>query len=206
MRRARGFTLIEILVAVAITALLAAMAFGGLNVVLDTADHTRAHQQRLHDLQIAMLLLVRDLRQAVPRPVRDGDQGEQPALRIGGVSGPALSLTRGGWDNPAGQRRSHLQRVAWALDGDRLVRRYWFHLDRPAGSEPREQRLLEGVHDLSIVALDADGQPRSEWPPQATPEQIERGEDNLALLPAGVLVRFTLDGVGEIERRVAVRP
>ena len=137
----RGFTLLEMLVALAIFGLLAVMSYGGLASVLEQQFRTEAEAERLAALQKAYLIMQRDIEQVVARPVRDGFGDEQPPL----AGDQALEFTRGGWSNPLGRPRSNLQRVAYAWD-DRQLRRYvWQVLDRAQDSQPLGQLLLENV-------------------------------------------------------------
>ena len=117
--RMRGFTLIEILVALAIFALMAVMLFGGFIAVSNQVDWSRARAARLQQIQTAMLYLARDFSQLQPRPVRSelGDFKEA-ALSADARSIYLATLTRGGWSNPAGIPRSTLQRVAYQLRTD----------------------------------------------------------------------------------------
>ncbi|WJW75225.1 type II secretion system minor pseudopilin GspJ [Thiohalobacter sp. IOR34] len=163
--RMRGFTLLELLVAMAIFALLAMLAYGGLNNVLMTRAGVEAQAEALKRLQLGYRWLQRDLEQAVLRPVRDSLGDSRPALLAGGSFGTLLALTREGWSNPAGQPRSHLQRVVYRLEEDRLLRAYWPALDRAPGAEPLEAVLLEGVSRVELRFLDPAGEWRPQWPP-----------------------------------------
>ena len=119
MKRSRsGFTLVEVLIAMAITALVAAAAYAGLTNVLNGADRLRATGNRIRDLNRALALIDRDLRQVVERPVRDEFGAYQPALAGGPLAVFPLSLTRAGWHNSLQQPRSELQRVHYYLEDD----------------------------------------------------------------------------------------
>ena len=166
----RGFTLLEMLVAVAIFAILAVVAHSGLNSVLLTQARVEESARALTELQQAYRWLQRDLEQVVARPVRDELGGEQLALQAGSRYGVMLALTRGGWRNPAGQDRSTLMRVAYRLDDETLVRHQWLVLDRAQDSEPLDRELLEGVESLELRWLDSDGDWQPQWPPPNVPE------------------------------------
>ncbi len=163
--KCRGFTLLELLIALAIFGFIAAMAYGGLSTVLKAEQETERQAARLASLETALLLLGRDLAQASGRGIRDEFGDPQPALR-GSDEGP-LELTRAGWANPAGQRRSSLQRVSWALDDDTLVRAGWIVLDRAQDSTAYSQPLLEGVREFDVRFLAANGEWHDSWPPPA---------------------------------------
>ena len=100
MRRAaqHGFTLVEVLVAVAMFAVVAALSYGTLSQTLVSAELLGERMDRLQALQRTVRLLTDDLQQVAPRPVRDelGDNFE-PAINTSFQSGFALELTRGGW-------------------------------------------------------------------------------------------------------------
>jgi general secretion pathway protein J len=66
-----GFTLLEMLVALAIFALLSVMSYGGLRSVMEQQAATELEAEQLGQLQKIYLLMQRDFEQAVPRAVRD---------------------------------------------------------------------------------------------------------------------------------------
>ncbi|HSC47386.1 MAG TPA: type II secretion system minor pseudopilin GspJ, partial [Gammaproteobacteria bacterium] len=128
-RSTRGFTLLELLVAIAIFAVLAVMAYGGLNSVIRQREQNDTAMLRLKQLQQAMAIMTRDFAQMAPRPVRDQLGGVHCALSAGPNNVPPIEFTRGGWTNPLGVIRSTQQRVAYALEDGTLVRYTWPELD-----------------------------------------------------------------------------
>lgn len=158
-----GFTLIELLIAMAVFAVMGAMAYGGLNAVLSTQQHTQQVARRLADLQLGIRLLERDLSQLSNRPIRNRFGDQEAALMVG--ERPFLVFTRAGLPNPAAQTRSQLQRVAYDLDEDTLVRITWPALD---GADPETLRvtpLLDEVNEIEVRVLDGEGAWHSSWPP-----------------------------------------
>jgi general secretion pathway protein J len=161
----RGFTLLELLVALAIFGLLATMSYGGLQAVMMQQSQTEIAADRLSELQKLYLIMQRDIEQVVLRPIRDEYGDEQPPL----IGAETLQLTRGGWRNPAGRQRSQLQRVGYALEDQQLVRYTWAVLDRAQDSEPLVQLLSEAVEQLQLRYLAADNEWKEQWPdPQAS--------------------------------------
>jgi len=163
-RRARGFTLIEMMVAVAIFAVLAVLAYAGLDAVLRQRSELDQHYQHLHVLQRAYEVMQRDFSQAAPRGVRDELGGPLPALR-GDPSGQVVALTRAGYPNPAGARRSQLLRVRYVLRDHQLLRLQFPVLDRAPVGLPEPVVLLRGVRSLHLRYLDASGNWQLSWPP-----------------------------------------
>ncbi|MCI0917381.1 type II secretion system minor pseudopilin GspJ [Pseudomonas stutzeri] len=202
MRRApSGFTLLELLIAIALFALLGLATYRMLESVLRSDEVVRAQEIQLRQLSRAVWRLEQDLIQAVPRPVRDGYGDEQNAFigqLAGAAGGASLELTRSGWRNPTGMRRANLQRVRWQLAGDTLERLYWVVLDRDLDSELRVQKVLDDVSALRIRYLDANGSWQEEWPPF----EFGRGDpdEQARRMPVAVEVSFDHQRYGTITR------
>lgn len=197
-RGARGFTLLELLIAIAIFSIIASFVYAGLDVVLDTKQQTDMYLNRLSKLQLGLNLLQRDIEQAVGRPVRDEYGESQPALRSGGYSGLLLELTRGGYANPMKLTRSNLQRVAYQLEDETLYRITWPTLDRAQNSEPRRQSLFDGIKGIEIIYYDQAMEKQTEWPAQSSGSRQEKAA--AVDLPKAVEVIFELDKWGSIRR------
>ena len=189
--RQRGFTLLELLVALAIFALVSVMAYGGLASVLDQQFATDDIAAQLARLQKTYLLLQRDFEQVVPRPVRD-EYGDTLAPLLGDSQ---LQFTRGGWSNPAGHPRSSLRRVAYRLEDQELTRYAWSVLDRAQNSEPLEQPLLDGVTEISSRYLVENDEWQDSWPP-ATVAAI--GDTETFSLPLAVEIQLEHERFGVV--------
>lgn len=189
-----GFTLLELLVSLSIFALLSAMAYGGLNTVMRAQQATTAQAERLATLQKTFFWLGRDITQAIDRSVRDEFGDPQPAM-IGLTLGDRrLELTRNGWNNPVGRKRSNLQRVAWGLRDEELVRLYWNVLDRAQDSKPLETVMLDGVEKLELRFLDDKQKWHTVWP------ALNRGISSSVALPRAVEVTLETQREGRIKR------
>ena len=131
MKDQNGFTLIEMMVALLIFAMLAA---AGVSLLTFSVRAQAAATERLdavaNDQRMASLL-ASDLAQALPRITRDTIGANQPAFS--GTNGvgtvPMLRYVRGGWTNPDGNPRASIQRVEIALDQGRLERRTYAMVD-----------------------------------------------------------------------------
>ncbi len=168
----RGFTLLEIIIAVGIFAVISALAYGGLNTVLRSAHKTEAVAADLQQLQLAMSIIQQDLSQITNRPVRNEFGEREGAVLSPGTFGRLISFTRRGWKNPAERPRSTLQRVAYRLDDTTLVREYWPQLDASPGVETLQFPLLEGVTEVRFRFMDEQKKWRSEWPPISATKKI----------------------------------
>lgn len=190
--RSRGFTLLELLVALAIFAVLATTTYGGLVNIMTQRAAVEQQAERLQALQLTYRLLGRELAQISTRGIRDIHGDLQPALQLGGQQ-PGLEFTHGGWLNPAERPRAVLQRVRYVLDQDRLLRFSWQVLDRAQDSEPVEQRLLEEVRELRVRLLDENNEWHEQWPPEA----LLPGQP-LPAAPRAAEVTLELDDLGEL--------
>ena len=148
-----GFTLIEVLVAMAITALISAVAYGALSSALSGAESVRSAMLRSQDINQTLTLLSRDIRQVVNRSIVDEFDQRAPALNGGALSRYPLTLTRAGWHNSTGAPRSALQRVRWWIEDDVLWRAHFPVLDRTPGTEAIETAMLDDVERFEVRFL-----------------------------------------------------
>jgi len=195
-RRIRGFTLLELLVAIAIFSLLSAMAYTGVRSMLSSRDTVDDNMVRLAELQRTALSLGNDLRQSARRGIRD-EYGDSKSPLIGNseasdVDGVRLELTRAGYPNPLGATRSNLQRVAYSVEDNTLYRSTWSNLDRAPDSLPHKARLMGDLNTLSLRFLDHDNNWHDQWPPF-------QSQASLAL-PHAVEVTLELADWGDITR------
>lgn len=195
-----GFTLIEIMVALAVFGVLSALAYMTLGQTLDNSDMLTERMDRLQAVQRTMSYLSTDLLQAAPRPIR-ADLGSEPALRSTFGSEFALELTRNGWPNSAGVPRSTQQRMAYRIEEDELIRYHWNVLDRTAGSLPVATILLDQVESLTFRFLQPNGDWSDQWPPNSTGTT-----SNTNILPRAVEITLVLPDEGELIRVVEVSP
>lgn len=220
-----GFTLLEILVALAIAALMFAMGYGAISQAITTRGALKARQARLIELQTAVRVLEQDFVQLTPRPVRQpiGDEPAQPSLQGsaggtqtsgsvsslgGGSSGassstsgtpPLLALTRAGWANPTGLQRPAEQRVAYFFENGTLRREYWYVLDPTLSSTTAKRDLLTKVKSLTFEYLDLTHTWQPQWPP-ATVVGAQALESNLRIRPIAVRVTIDTEDFGKIVR------
>lgn len=203
-----GFTLLELLVAVFISAVMLTLGYGALNQAASQRDRLDNAQQSLTDLQRAIHLLTQDFAQMAPRPVRDElGRSVEPALQLDPRQSIGFSLTRGGQSLTFGSPRSRLLRVRYVLEGDQLLRLSSPILDRTAASPPwRRQVILQGVEGLQIRALGHNrtlDQWSDTWPLVAAGNS-GAGVSILRERPRAIELRLRTTRYGEIRRVIEV--
>ncbi len=159
---ASGFTLLELLVALAVFAVMSVLTYGGLRQILSLDDGLQIASKRRGYLEAAVTILEQDLRQAVPRSVRDELGDIEPALRAGLV-GETLVLTRAALGLPTAIQRTALGRVRYRFENGILYRDTYSDLDRTVESTYRTRRLLAGLSDFSLRFF-ADDVWSESWP------------------------------------------
>jgi len=197
---ARGFTLIELLVAMFLLAILGTAGFQMLFQINSARESIEAQSARLTELQRTFYWLAEDVTQIADRPVRSALGSTLLPLQINLQGENLFELTRAGWVNPAAEvspTRSTLQRVAYALEGDKLIRQYWYHLESINEMPDKRRQMLTGVDSLSLRFLDKAGEWKESWPPLdvTTPGLPAAIEFTLELQDYGNVVRlFSLPG------------
>lgn len=188
----KGFTLLELLVALTIFAVIATVAYSGLNTILATRSQTERYANQLAQLQMTFARLGRDLEQYIPRPIRNEYGDLEPALQ-GTLD--TIEWTCTGWRNPLPQPRSSLQRVAYHRANNTLWRTYWPVLDRAQDTKPLRAPVANDINDFQLRFLDELQQWYDEWPPslpviQQKPPVLKAIEVTLTVKEWGQLTRL----------------
>lgn len=170
----KGFTLLELLVAMVIFSLMSVMAYGGLSNVITGNEVIATQEKRLKELQRTMMFLERDMRQLVQRP-RNTGSGNVPgkAFDYGLNSDGLMEFTRAGNPNPIGLARSSLQRVRYDLEDKVLSRKSWALVDH-LDLEPTSMNLLSDLESFELRLLDKNNEWQENWKlPKEIPKAVE---------------------------------
>jgi general secretion pathway protein J len=191
----QGFTLVELLVALAIFAVLAAFAYRGLNAMLESRAALEVESRKWRDVALFVGRIERDLNAVLPRKAT-GASGTALAAVSSHVetqgAREGLALTRSG--SPLQENvLAAPQRVAWRLREGRVERLMWAGVDASPREEPQAIAVLGNVGALAFRFLDPRG---GEWRPTwGAPGGTEP-------LPAAVEVAVTLASGERIVRLV----
>lgn len=178
----RGFTLVEMLVALLIFSLMSILAYRGLAAAFDTRAHLEADNQRWRDIALTFAQMERDVGMAVDRPIRDSLDRVQPAFRSeaqAGVAGFELSRMGDPWQAGAA---ADVLRHGYRLHEGTVEQLVWPVLDRGMRGEPAVHALIDRVNRFDLRYLGRDGRWQPDWPPR----------DRSAGLPAALEVAIEL--------------
>lgn len=173
--KSQGFTLLELLIAVTVFALVAAAAYASLNGIVRWRASMQQQSESLSRLQFAIELIERDLAAMTRRPIRTALGDRSPGLLL---ENPSVEWVRGGLPLTPGRHGSTLERVRYALDGERLIRVAWRQLDQAPSTTPRSDELLDEIVSMRWRVMD-QGRWVTRWPtvssqrPDGWPQAVE---------------------------------
>ncbi len=203
--RQQGFTLLELLIASVIFALMAIMAYGGLSNVLDNSKASKQALLRLKQLQQTVSILNRDFSQLVQRQIRDEYGNPQPAFTTGNNIDYLVEFTRGGRNSPPPLLRSSLVRVAYRFEEEKLIRLYWPQLDRSQNMEAKQSVLIDHIENASIRFLDQNNEWQQEWPSQNTTAPTGTPGIASSEQPIAIEIILQLKDWGDIRRLYSIQ-
>lgn len=190
-----GFTLIELLVALTLLAVMATLAYSGLNAVMVSSSKIKKHQQLIADIQRMVLFLEKDIRQLSPRSRFTEHETYVPALEVIENNSVLMAFSRGGVYSPNIVPRSSLQRVAYKLTEEHeLVRVTWPYVDFLIETKPVELVLVDNIVDVRIKLLNKQNQWQSSWG--------QKG--GLVELPAAIEFEVEHKTLGIIRRLISI--
>ena len=192
----------EVMVALFIMALIALLASQAFTTASSGAAATREAMERLAAIDRTMVLVENDLRNAVPKVLKQRFGEPLPPLFVAQSDDYWLTVMRGGMANPLFQRRTEEVRVGYRYIEETIWRDTWYNPAEVEQDQARQQKLLEGVTDMVVRVLPpnasslAAGPWLDAWP--ANPAEPQ--------LPLAIELTLTLEDMGEIKRLFMLLP
>lgn len=207
-----GFTLIEVMVAIAVFAVIAAGVYRVLSAMVESQDKVAAHAGALRDLQRSLWIISMDMNQLVMRDERKPDDKRSPAL-VADSDDYLLQFTRQGLRNPLLDARSELDRVAYSVGtapyeddgvfqkklgknkGKSLLRHAWSAVDRRENAKDTVQVLFPEVDDVNFAFMNAKGDWKTDWP-----EKKLDDKEHVRSLPVAIKLTLKTARYGVLEQ------
>ena len=191
----RGFTIIEVMIAIFIAAVMFAIGYGAINL----------SQARITEIQRGMRVVAQDLAQMMARPARDitGNGQLIAAVLADNTNNLLMTFTRAGWSNPAGLQRPAEQRVRYSFQEEALVREHWLAVDPALNTEPRRRVLITRVKSVELRFLDPVSRTwRTDWPVNKASGAVSPLQEDLLLRTRPLAIEFTLvlEDWGRVQR------
>ncbi|AWL29144.1 type II secretion system protein GspJ [Acinetobacter defluvii] len=179
----KGFTLIELMVAIAIFAVLAALGWKIFDYLSKVKDRNAMHEQNLDQLQQAYQQIQRDTLQTIPVT---GSLGQQilPALQL---ENQKMSFSKTGMTDPLKQGIASFERIEYVynVQDKKLYRLKYSNLNLSAAAQPLSSVLLSDVDQYQISVLNPNEGDR--WP--------DENAFNERQLPRGIKIKVMIHDV-----------
>lgn len=186
----RAFTLVEILISLAIFSVLSILIFRATDNIRERTKSTELKSERLREVQFAFRQLEDDIRHMVIRERRN-EYGDKAALLEGESSGSAsyFEFTRADWRNPAKIARSTLQHIRYEFSDEKLERMHWLYVDTALENQQLKRILLKDVENFKVEFLQEESW-KDDW----------LDNDDPLNMPKAIRLTAELKDLGEIVR------
>ena len=187
-----AFTLVEVLVAIAIFAILTALGWKVFDYLIKVKERNVVKEQKLGELQSAYQQVQRDTLQIIPLTANVGGQLE-PALSLSNnTDNPRLVMSKAGVSDPLQQGLSPYERIEYRYDAQakKLYRLKYENLYISNSVQPKSSVLLNHVDQYQVTVLNPDEM--TQWP---DPTIDFNNKQLLQTLPKGLRIRFSIDNV-----------
>jgi general secretion pathway protein J len=204
MRRT-GFTLIEVVIAIFIAAIMFAIGYRTISQAMNDREALKTTQDRITEIQRGMRIVAQDFAQIAARPARDlqGAGDLQAAVLATGSTDVVLTFTRTGWSNPAGVQRPAEQRVRYRFVDGALLREHWMSVDPALNTEPRQRTLLTRLKSVEVRFLDPQTRNwTKQWPNAQGTGQVAAAIIDPTLRPRPLAIELTVvfEDWGRVQR------
>ena len=188
MSTKKGFTLVELLVAIAIFAVLSALGWKVFDYLAKVKDRNAMHEANLEQLQESYQQILRDTMQAVPLTATVKGQ-QQPALVL---QNGRFNFSKTGVTDPLQQGISPHERIEYQYRADekKLYRLKYRNLHQTGNDQPESSVMLDEVEAFEIMVLNPNE--LSSWPESSVDSQQT---EQLRLLPKGIKINLTVRDV-----------
>jgi len=191
----QGFTLLEVLIAIAIFSVVSLASFTIFDTVLRGDESSKLRSDRQNELQRAFFLIERDVMQIAKRSMRiNGEAPSNVFIQTADDSfladNQAMAFVRNGWTNPGLLLpRSDMQSVAYRLEENTLERLHYNFVDAVVGQEPKIRPLITNISDLSFEFYDGQNW-QTKWSGNS--------------LPLAIAIEIETDDFGYLRRQFLV--
>lgn len=229
IKKHRGFTLLEMMIAIAVMAVLFSVVYSAINSAVNARSANRLASERLIKLHRGLSLMEQDIEHVIARFSQFPNEEWKPALEHSEAQeSEVLSLSRHGWPITQNQNASNLARVAYELKPEeqqstnsqansepsyKLYRKYWRDIDTLTSEPLRKRVILKGIKRIQFKFLNEKSNWVDTWPSEGGSMGNDEFDNAMAgsdmagfqRLPRAMELILDMHGIGEI-RRVFIFP
>lgn len=202
--KAKGFTLLEVLLAITIMAIIAAMTSITLPTAITSSQSIQEALDRVSKVDRVWVLFETDIRNVIASIPKVAGASQIPPVFVDPSEEYRFTLLRGGYANPLRLPRTEVVRVGYRFEDNVLWRDTWTNIADNDERNATPRKVLEDIEEIVIRVLASDGRSTVSGGPWL--ERWPRGGQPPQTLPAAVEITLQLEDFGEIKRLYSILP